>query len=106
MKRHKQQPDLVPRRTEEPKRCALCQREVLQVTRHHLIPRSKGGTEVVDLCVPCHKTLHSFFSNRTLLNELHTVESLRQEPEIARYLEWIRKQPDRAIRGARRKGKR
>lgn len=106
MKRRKNASDLIPRQTGQPKRCALCQREVSHITRHHLIPRSEGGTEVVDLCVPCHKTLHSFFSNRTLLNELHTVESLRQEPEIARYLEWVRKQPDRTIRVARRKDKR
>jgi 5-methylcytosine-specific restriction protein A len=54
----------------------------------------------------CHKTLHSFFSNRTLLDELHTLDSLREEPDIARYLEWIRKQPDRVIWVARRKDKR
>jgi len=106
MKRRKQQPDLLAYQAEQPKRCVLCEREVTHITRHHLIPRSEGGTEVVDLCVPCHKTLHSFFSNRTLLNELHTLESLRREPEIARYLSWIRKQPDRVIRVAHSKNKR
>jgi 5-methylcytosine-specific restriction enzyme A len=106
MKRRKQQPNLIPRQTEQPHRCALCQREVAHITRHHLIPRAEGGKEVVDLCIPCHRTLHSFFSNRTLLTELHTLDSLRQQPEIARYLAWIRKQPDRIIRVARRKDKR
>ena len=106
MKRRAQKSPLIPRENDQPTRCALCKREVMQTTRHHLIPRSKGGHEVVDLCVPCHKTLHSFFSNRTLLDELHTVEALRQEPEIARYLSWIRKQPDRVIRVASRKDKR
>src|SRR5262245_43262941 len=105
MKRRKQA-NLIPRQAEQPSRCALCQREVTHITRHHLIPRAEGGKEVVDLCVPCHKTLHSFFSNRTLLNELHTLDSLREEPEIARYLEWVRRQPDRVIRVARRKDKR
>lgn len=106
MKCRAQKSPLIPREKDTPTRCALCEREVMQITRHHLIPRSKGGREVVDLCVPCHKTLHSFFSNRTLLDELHTVEALRQEPEIARYLSWIRKQPDRVIRVASRKDKR
>ena len=106
MKRRTQQSSLMPREHDQPTRCVLCEREVMQTTRHHLIPRSKGGTEVVDLCIPCHKTLHSFFSNHTLLAELHTVEALRQEPEIARYLSWIRKQPDRVVRVARRKDKR
>jgi len=106
MKRRRQQPNLLPRQSDQLQRCVLCQREVMHITRHHLIPRSEGGKDVVDLCIPCHRTLHSFFSNRTLLTELHTLDSLRQEPEIARYLEWIRKQPDRTIRVARRKDKR
>lgn len=105
MKRRESQP-LLPRQTDQPSRCALCEREVRHVTRHHLIPRSAGGKEVVDLCIPCHKTLHSFFSNHTLLAELHTLEALRQQPDIARYLKWIRSQPDRAVRVKRRRQKR
>lgn len=85
-------------RREQTYRCALCEREVSFVTKHHLIPKSEGGREVVNLCTPCHKTLHSFFSNNTLLKELHSIEALRQNPEIARYLQWVRKQPDTTIR--------
>ncbi len=81
-----------------PYHCALCDREVSFVTRHHLIPKSEGGREVVELCVPCHKTLHSFFSNTTLLKELHSIEALRRNPDIARYLNWVRRQPDSSIR--------
>lgn len=84
-------------------RCALCERQVRQTSRHHLIPKSEGGREVVSLCLTCHKTLHQFYSNRTLLDKLHTIERLRAEPAIARYLEWVRKQPDRAIRVQRRR---
>lgn len=72
--------------------CALCEREVTSVSKHHLVPKSEGGRETIDLCGACHKTLHSFFSNRTLATELHTIEALRQEPEIAHYLAWVRKQ--------------
>src|SRR4051812_33587590 len=80
--------------------CALCEREVSRVTRHHLVPKQEGGRygETVDLCSACHKTLHSFFTNRTLSKELRTVEALREDPEIARYLAWVRKQPDGSIR--------
>src|SRR5690349_2248756 len=49
--------------------CALCEREVSRVSRHHLVPKSEGGTFTVDLCAACHKTLHSFFTNRTLAKE-------------------------------------
>lgn len=78
--------------------CALCEREVGGVTKHHLVPKSEGGKATVELCSACHKTLHSFFENRTLTKELHSIEALRQEPDIARYLTWVRKQPDRRIR--------
>ncbi len=77
--------------------CALCQREVKQVTRHHLVPKSEGGRETVDLCAACHKTLHAFFTNRTLSIELSTIESLRRQPELQAYLRWVRKQADRRI---------
>jgi 5-methylcytosine-specific restriction enzyme A len=86
--------------------CALCEREVRQVTKHHLVPRSEGGREVVNLCQPCHKTLHSFFTNETLLKELHTIDSLRAEPEIARYLAWVRKQRDTRFKVKTRRDKR
>jgi 5-methylcytosine-specific restriction enzyme A len=88
---------------EETYRCALCGREVRFVSKHHLVPKSEGGREVIELCAPCHKTLHSFFSNATLLKELHTIDRLRQHPDIARYLRWVRKQPDAAIRVRRKR---
>ena len=43
MKRRKQQPNLIPRQTDQLSQCALCQREVMHITRHHLIPRAEGG---------------------------------------------------------------
>jgi 5-methylcytosine-specific restriction protein A len=79
-------------------RCALCEREVSYTSRHHLVPKSEGGREMVELCSACHKTLHSFFQNRALAKELHTIEALRKDSDIARYLRWVQKQPDKAIR--------
>ncbi|MCE7949354.1 MAG: HNH endonuclease [Chloroflexi bacterium CFX4] len=77
--------------------CALCERRVSRVSRHHLVPKSEGGTETVDLCSPCHATLHKFFTNRTLARQKYTIAALQQDPDIQRYLAWIRKQPDRRI---------
>ncbi|HEX8183860.1 MAG TPA: hypothetical protein VF747_03890 [Blastocatellia bacterium] len=78
--------------------CALCEREVARTSKHHLTPKSEGGTETVDLCVACHKTLHKFFTNRTLAKELNTIDALRQTPEVQRYLAWVRKQRDHTIK--------
>ncbi len=87
-------------------RCELCGRDVSRVTRHHLVPKSEGGkTLTAQLCPACHKTLHSFFTNRTLASELGSIQALRRDPDIRQYLAWVRKQPDRAIR-IRTSGKR
>ncbi|MCS6834907.1 MAG: HNH endonuclease [Anaerolineae bacterium] len=95
----------MPRKPEK-SQCALCERWVSQVSRHHLIPKSLGGREVVPLCATCHKTLHSFFYNVTLSKELHSLEALRAQEDVARYLAWVRKQPDRAIRVRTRRQRR
>jgi hypothetical protein len=77
--------------------CALCGREVEQTSRHHIIPKSEGGTETVDLCSACHRTLHAFFENKTLAGWYSNLDRIRDAPEIRRYLKWIQKQPDRRI---------
>ena len=87
-------------------RCALCGREVSRTTRHHTLPRSFGGTEVAHLCPPCHHQVHALYTNRTLAQELNSVEALRQEPHIQRYLAWVRRQSDRLIRVRRSRSRR
>ena len=74
--------------------CGLCERQVQHTTRHHLVPREEGGRygPVVDLCQPCHSSVHRFLSNRALARHYNTVESLREAEELQTYLRWIRKQ--------------
>jgi 5-methylcytosine-specific restriction enzyme A len=90
----------MPKTQPDPKNtyCALCERQVGKISMHHLVPKSWGGEETIPLCSPCHGTLHKFFTNRTLAKEKYSLTILRQDPEIARYLAWVRKQPDRAIK--------
>lgn len=90
-------------RIPEPLICALCERQVSKLSKHHIIPKSKGGKDTVGLCSPCHSTLHAFFTNGTLAAEMNTIEALREQPTIQDYLKWIRKQPDRRIQVAKRR---
>ena len=87
--------------------CALCERNVPKVTRHHLFPKSVGRRKgrriadlpTVDLCPACHRQLHVLFDNRQLAERLDTVEALRQQPEMQRFLGWLKRQPpERSIR--------
>lgn len=77
--------------------CSLCGRpfERRQLTRHHCLPRQKGGgTEDVELlCRQCHGMVHCTFTNSTLAKVFPTIEQLRQAPELTAFLRWVRKQP-------------
>lgn len=85
--------------------CELCEREVHEVTRHHLIPRklhrkkrfqkqfsSEELQETVDLCRLCHRQLHKLISHRELGETYHSLAQLRAHPGIQTFLVWARKQ--------------
>lgn len=74
-------------------RCNLCEREVNHTSKHHLLPKSQGGkhTQTVDLCQPCHKTIHKTFKNKVLAKKYTTVDNLKQSPDLQAYLDWIKK---------------
>ena len=86
--------------------CGLCERQVQVTSRHHLVPREEGGRygPTVDLCQPCHSSVHRFLSNRALARSYSSVEALRAAEELQTYLRWIRKQ--RVERLVNRRGRR
>ncbi|WP_046244681.1 HNH endonuclease family protein [Hymenobacter terrenus] len=86
--------------------CGLCQRQVQTTSRHHLVPREEGGKHgpTVNLCQPCHSSVHRFLSNRELARRYPTVEALQAAEELQTYLAWIRRQ--RVERIVNRRGQR
>jgi hypothetical protein len=81
--------------------CGLCNRPVPALTVHHLQPKSEGGQDGprLELCAPCHKQIHALFDNTTLAREYDSVTKLREEPRVARFLRWVRKQdPGKRVR--------
>ena len=83
--------------------CKLCQRNVEKLTEHHLKPRSKlkkgEQTPKIWICSACHRQIHALFSNNLLAAQLDTADKLRAEPNMARFLKWIRKQdPNKAVK--------
>jgi hypothetical protein len=90
--------------------CRLCERPFTRstLTKHHCLPRQKGGTaeDVELLCGQCHGMVHTTFTNRTLAVMYATVDKLREAPELEGYLRWVRKQPpSRRTRSAPRRRK-
>lgn len=85
--------------------CALCERDVAELTAHHLTPRQKTRRKglkpsaTVMICWACHRQLHSLFDHTQLEREINSVEKLREEPRMAKFLEWLRKQdPAKQVR--------
>jgi len=84
--------------------CQLCARDVPTLTEHHLTPRQQTKRkkldpgETIDICSACHRQIHVLFDNRRLAQELNTVDRLKANPEMAKFLAWVRKQnPDRKV---------
>jgi len=90
--------------------CGLCGRpyDRDQLTRHHCLPRSRGGEseDIELLCPQCHGMVHATYTNATLAALYPTIAQLRQAPELEAFLRWVRKQPPtRRKRNAPRKRK-
>ncbi len=78
--------------------CPLCGRvipEEAPQSRHHLVPRLKGGKggETVLLHAICHKEIHATLSEAELARSYATVEALRTHPRLAKFIRWVAKRP-------------
>jgi len=94
-------------------RCELCGRQVDEITRHHLIPRTRHKnkrnkrkfdredvkTRTIDVCRPCHKNIHAVLSNKELERDYNTLDALKTQSDVRRFSEWVAsKAPDTHIR--------
>ncbi|NWF58639.1 MAG: HNH endonuclease [Fischerella sp.] len=81
--------------------CELCEREMEYLTVHHLIPRQNTKRKKVDsgptvnICSACHRQIHALFDNKLLAKELNSVDKLKNEPQMQKFLSWVRKQDPR-----------
>lgn len=75
--------------------CPLCDRPLGgKREKHHVIPKSKGGTETVLVHPICHRKIHKVFTRMELVR-LGTIEALKTHPDIISFNKWIaRKPPD------------
>jgi 5-methylcytosine-specific restriction endonuclease McrA len=88
-------------------RCELCGRLVHELTRHHLIPRSRHKNKrnkkafarqdvynhIALLCRPCHRNVHATIDVKELEREYNTLDALAAHPDIKRFTRWIESKP-------------
>jgi len=80
--------------TEATNPCPLCSRKLAEpITRHHLIPPSKGGkdTPTVAMHKICQTKVHAVFNETELKNYYNTVERLKEHEEMAKFIKWVGK---------------
>lgn len=85
--------------------CELCDREMPDLTAHHLIPRQKTKRKNLDpsptiaICSACHRQIHTLYTNAQLATELNTLDKLRHDPQLQAFLAWVKKQdPNRHVK--------
>jgi 5-methylcytosine-specific restriction enzyme A len=75
--------------------CELCFRTDVEITIHHLTPKEVGGAflPTAKLCLPCHKQIHAIYTNEELAARMNTIERLRDDDTIKKFVRYIQKQP-------------
>jgi hypothetical protein len=87
--------------------CPLCDRPIPPSQRdaHHLVPKSRGGSQTAWLHRICHRQVHALFTEAELEREFHQVQALREHPEMARFLDWVRRKPHDFFERTRKSGR-
>jgi len=63
--------------------CPLCNRTLAEKpSKHHLIPRTFKGRDIVLLHRVCHRQIHATFTERELLNYYHTIERILENENL------------------------
>jgi hypothetical protein len=82
-------------------RCPLCDRELGDelIDKHHLVPKTFGGKDLIALHKICHRKIHATFSERELLNYYFTLERIREHSEIDKFIKWVKGKPSNFYSG-------
>ena len=75
--------------------CPLCNREVIgyYVDKHHLKPRCERGKEKVEMCIDCHHQVHELFTVHELRDKFDSIEKLKADERIQKWIKWVSKRP-------------
>jgi len=72
--------------------CALCGRELKGIKqKHHVLPKSLNGKEIIKMHAICHKIIHLNFTHGQLA--VYTMENIKSVDEIKMFIEWIKDKP-------------
>jgi hypothetical protein len=76
--------------------CVFCKRDV--ATRgHHIIPKCKGGKEIVESCQSCEDFIHSTWTHNELRDTYNNVETIVKDERFSKFVKWLLKQKEGVI---------
>jgi 5-methylcytosine-specific restriction endonuclease McrA len=72
--------------------CNICGRFTNDYNKekHHLIPRAKGGKVTEYVCIDCGNQVHKLFTNKELAKEFNTIEKLKANEKVQKWINWVR----------------
>lgn len=73
--------------------CPMCRHAYppRQMSKHHLVPKSRKGTETVLLCNNCHQQIHAVYTEKELEANFGTLEDLLGAEQLQPWIRWVRK---------------
>lgn len=75
-------------------KCPICKRELIDgpsVDDHHLVPKTFGGKDKIQIHKICHRKIHSLLTERELQHVYNTVDALLGHEEIQKFVRWVSK---------------
>jgi 5-methylcytosine-specific restriction endonuclease McrA len=77
--------------------CSLCESAPAE-SKHHTIPKSRGGKDTEGLCTDCHNQIHAVLTNKEMLLEFNSIEKLKEFEQIKKWVAWRRKHPNVTVK--------
>ncbi len=89
-------------------RCPTCNRDnSYYPAEHHMIPKSRGGTETIRICADCHSAIHAAYPNKELEKSFYSLELILSDDKLKKAFAFLSKQePSRRFRSKRNRKKR
>jgi len=74
--------------------CPLCGRKLdKSANEHHLVPKSKKGSDTITLHQICHNKIHSLIGEKELASYYNTIERLLEHEDIQNFVKWVQRKP-------------
>lgn len=72
--------------------CSICGRTTPEghQEKHHLVPKAKHGDDTTVVCCDCGDQIHQIFTNKELAKSYNTLDKIRSDERIHKWVKWIR----------------